>query len=164
MRSHHATTLIVLAATLAAYGCSTNSSSQPMGDAVPESMRPLTAVADLSPTAGNTVRGTVTFTREAGGVRIVADLAGLAPGEHGFEVLASGDCQALEVASAGDLGNLTADPAGNARVDRVDPNLLLDGEQSIIGRALVVRAGPATSSASPAAPRTACGVIVKIGE
>ena len=87
----------------------------------------------------------------------------LAPGEHGFQVLASGDCQSLEAASAGDLGNLTADPSGNARVDRVDPTLLLEGEQSIIGHALVVRAGPATSAASPAA-RTACGMIVKVGE
>jgi Cu-Zn family superoxide dismutase len=144
-------------------------------------------VADLSPTAGNTVRGTVSLTQEAGGVRIVADLSGLTPGEHGFHIHETGDCSAPDAAPAGDhfnpvgaphgapeaqvrhvgdLGNITADASGNARYDRVDARLSLEGEHSVIGRAIVVHAGADDLTSQPAGnagPRAACGVISRLG-
>ena len=52
------------------------------------------AVAVLSPTKGNDVSGTVTFTKVDGGVKIVADVTGLTPGQHGFHIHEFGDCSA----------------------------------------------------------------------
>ena len=94
---------------------------------------PTRAVAVLVPTAGSTVRGTVTFTAAESGVHITAQLEGLAPGNHGFHVHEFGDCSAVDGTSAGghfnpagaphadpqaatrhvgDLGNLAADMIG----------------------------------------------------
>ena len=50
------------------------------------------AAAELRATQGNAVKGTVTFTQEANGVRVKGALSGLAPGKHGFHVHANGDC------------------------------------------------------------------------
>jgi Cu-Zn family superoxide dismutase len=141
------------------------------------------AVAVLAPTGGNTARGTVTFERAAGGVRIMAQLEGLPAGDHGFHIHEFGDCSAADGASAGghynpagavhagpeatarhvgDLGNLTADTRGIARYDRTDPIVRLDGPQSVIGRSVIVHAGADDLSSQPtgnAGARLACGVI-----
>src|SRR5437764_13558749 len=82
-----AATFLFLAA-----GCATERSSQSKGPA---------AMAVLAPTQGNNVKGTVTFTQQKGGVRIVADVDGLTPGEHGFHIHEKGDCSAPDAASAG---------------------------------------------------------------
>src|SRR5947207_13716442 len=50
---------------------------------------PLKAVAVLHPTAGSKVSGTVTFTEEADGVRVRAEITGLTPGNHGFHITSS---------------------------------------------------------------------------
>src|SRR2546427_6910973 len=120
---------------------------------------PLKAIAVLHPTAGNKVSGTVTFTEEADGVKVHADLTGLAPGNHGFHVHEFGDCSAADAASAGahfnpmkkphgapdaaerhagDLGNLEADSTGKAHLELKDNMLKLSGENSILGRGLIV--------------------------
>src|ERR1700734_3260246 len=65
------------------------------------------AVASLSPTKGNDVSGTVTFTKVDGGVKIVADVTGLTPGSHGFHIHEFGDCSAPDGASAGGHFNPT---------------------------------------------------------
>jgi Cu-Zn family superoxide dismutase len=41
---------------------------------------------------------------------------------------------------AGDIGNIEADKEGNAHLDYVDPVLSLSGENSIIGRGVIVHA------------------------
>src|SRR6185295_7976712 len=51
------------------------------------------AVALLAPTGTNTAMGTVTFTEEAGGVRVVALLTMVPAGDHGFHVHVRGDCR-----------------------------------------------------------------------
>lgn len=141
------------------------------------------AVATLAPTQGNQVRGTVTFTRETDGVRVVADLAGLKPGEHGFHIHENGDCSAPDASSAGghfnptgmphggpdspqhhlgDMGNLTADDSGNAKLDRVFDFLKLNGTNRIVGHSVIVHAGRDDLTSQPsgnAGPRVACGVI-----
>ena len=143
------------------------------------------AIATLSPTAGNNARGTVLFIRESGGVRVVADITGLTPGKHGFHIHEKGDCSAPDATSAGghfnpahtqhggpattprhagDFGNITANEAGVAHFDTVDANLKLEGESSIIGRAVIChgKADDLTSQpAGNAGPRVACGVIEK---
>lgn len=144
-----------------------------------------TAVAELEPTEGNEVRGTVTFTEEGDGVRVVATLTGLEAGPHGFHVHEFGDCSAPDASSAGghfaplgnphgapdaaegqrhvgDLGNIEADDTGSASYDRVDNVITLDGERSIIGKAVVVHSQEDDFETQPtgdAGDRLACGVI-----
>ena len=62
---------------------------------------PNKAVAVLSPASGSAVKGTVTFTKVEGGVKVVADLEGLTPGDHGFHIHQFGDCSAPDATSAG---------------------------------------------------------------
>jgi len=182
MRSHHVPVAALIA--VLAGGCSSSRTGDNAVAASPEPIHPLTAVADLSPIGDNTVRGTVTLTREPGGVHIVANVEGLTPGDHAFTVLETGQCPsyadsaavlphfkptgaphgAVDAASRhlGDLGNLTADPSGNAHYDRVDAGLSLEGPQSVVGHVMVVRASADDPAAQPdghAGPRTACAVI-----
>lgn len=140
------------------------------------------AVAALSPTKGSHVSGTVTFT-VTGGVRIVADVTGLTPGEHGFHIHEFGDCSAPDATSAGghfnprhtqhgapdasvrhagDFGNLVANGAGNAHYDRVDKMISLNGAESIVGHGVIVHEKVddfITQPTGNAGARVACGVI-----
>ena len=141
------------------------------------------AIAVLHPTKGNKVQGTVTFTKETDGVRIVADLSGLTPGEHGFHVHEDGDCSSADGSSAGghfnpedqphgapdsearhvgDFGNITADASGKAHYDRIDKDATLGGKDSVIGHAVIVHAKADDLKSQPsgdAGSREACGVI-----
>lgn len=131
--------------------------------------------------------GFVRFIRDAqtesdGSVRIIAELAGLTPGEHGFHVHETGDCSAADFASAGehfatddhkvhgmpsddlrhagDLGNIVANDDGTARLDRRDDVIQLDGRRSIVGRALIVHEHKDDGQdAKSAGGRVLCGVI-----
>lgn len=141
------------------------------------------AVAVLHPTAGSKTVGVVTFTQVIGGIRVVARIEGLTPGEHGFHIHEFGDCSAANGSSAGghfnpagcehgapessprhagDLGNLTANEQGVAIYDRVDQALAFDGQNSIIGRGLIVHEKADDLKSQPtgaAGARVACGVI-----
>lgn len=141
------------------------------------------AVAVLQPTKDSTVHGIVTFTKAEGGIRVLADLEGLAPGEHGFHIHDFGDCSApdgtsagghfnpaghqhggpdVEMRHVGDLGNLTADASGKAHYDRVDKQLSLEGDHSIIGRSVIVHEKVDDLKSQPtgnAGARLACGAI-----
>lgn len=141
------------------------------------------AIAAMQPTQGSQVRGVVSFAKTSGGVRVVVDLQGLAPGKHGFHVHEFGDCSADDASSAGghfnpghgshgapdakvrhagDLGNLEADASGHAALDRVDSTLALDGPGSILGRAVIAHAAEDDLTTQPsgnAGARQACGVI-----
>jgi len=141
------------------------------------------AVAVLLPTEANSVSGTVTFTKVQTGVRIVADVSGLTPGLHGLQIHEFGNCGARDAASAGGvfnpsrmqhaapdasfrqaggLGNLFADTSGRAHYDRVDTVILLEGPNSIVGRAVTVHQRPDDLRTQPSGnvgPAVACGVI-----
>ena len=121
---------------------------------------PLKAVAVLHPSAGGKVSGTVTFTEEADGVQVSAEITGLTPGNHGFHVHEFGDCSAADASSAGahfnpnhkphagpetperhvgDMGNVQADASGKATLKYVDHQIsLTNDERSVIGRSVVV--------------------------
>jgi Cu-Zn family superoxide dismutase len=185
MRSFQAVTGAALGITLLCTGCS-STPSENLAEASPDAFHPATVMADLSPTTGNTVRGTVTLTSDPGGVRVVADLEGLTPGEHGFHIHDSADCSGLDAASpdvhfspaggthgapdaaqhhAGDLGNLIADAAGKARMDRVATGLSLEGPGSVVGHAIVVHGAADDLVSQPdgrAGAPVACGVLVKV--
>src|SRR5438309_11155630 len=149
-----------------------------------KSSKPLKAVAVLHPTAGNKVSGTVTFTEEADGVRVRAEITGLTPGNHGFHIHEFGDCSAADASSAGahfnptnnphagpdaaerhvgDMGNVEADAAGKATLEYVDHQISLTNDQrSVIGRSVVVHAKAYDLKSQPSGDsgaRVACGVI-----
>lgn len=141
------------------------------------------AVAVLQPTKDSAVRGSVSFSRVAEGVRVVARVEGLTPGLHGFHVHEFGDCSAPDGASAGahfnpagaqhagpheplrhagDMGNVEANPQGVAVVDYVDPQASFEGASSILGRGVIVHASADDLKTQPtgnAGGRLACGVI-----
>lgn len=142
----------------------------------------LVAMATINPTKGNTVNGTVTFTKVDDGIKIVADINGLAPGKHGFHIHEFGDCSDDAAAAGahfnpthhkhgspedldrhvGDLGNLVADEKGSAHYERIDNIISFDGESSIIGRSIIVHADADdfhTQPAGASGAKMACGVI-----
>ena len=149
-------------------------------------LRSSTATAALAPTKGNQVAGNVTFVQKGDKVLVEARIIGLTPGLHGFHIHEKPDCTAADGMSAGghfnprkaphagpesaqrhagDLGNLNAD-AGGVAVYRAEIRgiTLGMGEDSIIGRSVIVHANPddlRTQPAGNAGARLACGLISK---
>lgn len=143
----------------------------------------LEARAKVAPTEGNKVKGEVFFTALPEGIRIVADFEGLTPGEHGFHVHDKGDCSAHDASSAGghfnptntkhggpdsserhvgDLGNVVADGEGRAHYERTDKVITLNGENSIVGRSIVIHADKDDFTTQPtgnSGARVGCGII-----
>jgi Cu-Zn family superoxide dismutase len=142
------------------------------------------AVATLTPTQGNSVRGLVMFHEMQGHLMVHAKLSGLKPGaEQGFHLHEKGDCASADGTSAGGHFNPDGKPhgpqdaahhAGDMPALKADANGVVDqkfmlmgptvgaGPTSIVGRSVVVHAGPDDYSSQPAGnsgPRVACGVI-----
>ncbi len=182
----HALLLFVAVAFLAA-GCA-DSGEQPEpfeDDTVATDVQPaVMAVADLQPTEGNDISGRVSFTQEPGGVQVIADVRGLSEGQHGFHVHENGDCGDNAQAAGGhynpgndphgaptdppsehhtgDMGNITADASGTARLDTTFSFLSLEGDTAIVGKALIVHGGRDDLTSQPsgdAGARVACAVI-----
>ena len=145
------------------------------------------ATAILAPTKGNSVSGTVNFTQKGDVVLVDAKVNGLKPnGTHGIHIHEKGNCSASDASSAmghfnpqssqhgaatgsprhgGDLGNLKADANGSAHISIEVSAISLGTESdSIIGRAVIVHAGPDDLKSQPAGnsgARVACGLISK---
>jgi Cu-Zn family superoxide dismutase len=142
------------------------------------------AIAVLHPSSASKVTGTVTFTEQADGVQIQAEITGLSPGNHGFHIHEFGDCSATDASSAGahfnpthkphagpdsperhvgDMGNVQADASGKATLKYVDHQISLSNdERSAIGRSVVVHEKPDDLKSQPSGDsgaRIACGVI-----
>jgi len=141
------------------------------------------ATAEMHGTQGNDISGKVTFTKVPGGVSVKADLTGLTPGNHGFHVHEKGDCSAPDASSAGahfnttgtkhgarehmsahtgDMGNIVADDSGKAHDEYVDTKMKLEGDSSVIGKAVIVHEktdDQVTQPAGNSGNRVACGVI-----
>lgn len=141
------------------------------------------AKAEVHSTKGSTVSGTVWFTQEDDGVKVVADFDGLTPGKHGFHVHEKGDCSAPDAATAGghfnptkslhggpdsairhvgDLGNVEADAKGHGHYERVDKVIALSGKNNIVGLSVVIHADEddlRTQPSGNSGARLGCGVI-----
>ena len=152
-------------------------------DAVVSAQNGNAATAELEPTKGNEAKGTVKFEPVSGGVRVVAELSGLKPGKHGLHVHEKGDCSAPDASSAGDhfnptpaphgsrdeksahigdMGNIVANEDGEARLEYVDPHMALQGEKSILGKAVIVHAQAddlTTQPSGDSGARVGCGVV-----
>ena len=157
-------------------GCATNKET---------STHKADAIAVLSPTQGNEVRGTLYFTKLSEGVRIDGEITGLKPGTHGFHIHDKGDCSAPDAMSAGghfnpakmkhgsptsaerhagDYGNIEANASGVARFSKVDRAATLEGPNSVLGHAVIVHADRDDLTTDPtgnAGKRVACGIIEK---
>ncbi|KAJ8314933.1 hypothetical protein KUTeg_007083 [Tegillarca granosa] len=136
------------------------------------------------------VTGTVNFQQEKNGdpVKVTGEISGLAPGQHGFHIHEFGDntngCTSAgphynphgkehggpedENRHVGDLGNVTANADGVAKIEIKDSQLSLTGPLSIIGRTVVVHADvddlgkgghEDSKTTGHAGGRLACGVI-----
>jgi len=141
------------------------------------------AICVLNPTKGNDVSGTILFAKSDSGVYVTVNIKGLSPGKHGFHIHEFGDCSAAngtsagghynpeghdhsdpmaEMRHAGDLGNVTANEEGIAHLEHFDKLIKLNGENSIIGRSIIVHADEDDLTSQPtgnAGARVACGVI-----
>lgn len=144
------------------------------------------AIAELeSAPSGAAVEGTVTFTeQEGGGVLVEADVTGLSAGAHGFHIHEQGECEPPGFESAGghfasegeqhgapdepghhlgDLGNIEVGPSGAVHYSiRADDLTLGGGENSIIGKAVIIHAERDDYETQPtgaSGERVACGVI-----
>jgi Cu-Zn family superoxide dismutase len=141
------------------------------------------AICVVTPTQGNNISGTITFTSNPDGVLVKGDIHGLTPGKHGFHIHECGDCSSADGSSAGghfnpsnmphgapadmnrhegDMGNIEADASGNAHIEYVDKMQTLNGPNSIIGRGVIVHKDADDLKSQPAGnagPRLACGVI-----
>jgi Cu-Zn family superoxide dismutase len=145
---------------------------------------PLRATAQLQPTKGNKTMGEATFEQAGGKVRVVVFVQGLKPGqEHGLHIHEGGDCgadgmnakghfnpygkphgnYASAARHAGDLPPLKANKKGRAKVDiELDLITLASGAGNIVGRSMVIHAGPDDYRTQPtgnSGARIACGVI-----
>jgi Cu-Zn family superoxide dismutase len=150
----------------------------------------MTAVARLAGLDGKPV-GRADFRAANGGVLIVLDLAGLAPGPHGLHLHASGSCDAKSGFTragpilslnpkkrhgylarggplAGDLPNQFAGADGRLKASMVTNGFTLgNGKRSIFDRdgvALIVKTRGDDYRTQPignAGDRIACGVVVR---
>lgn len=148
------------------------------------------AVCILHAGSSQSVTGTIVFEQEgkSGGTKVSGEVTGLAEGKHGFHIHEFGDysngCVSAgahfnpcgkthggpdkEERHAGDLGNIVAGADGVAKFDFTDAQIPLIGENSIIGRSLVVHekeddlgmgGDEESKKTGNAGPRLACGVI-----
>lgn len=141
------------------------------------------AIAILEPTAGSQVKGTITFTKVGDGIRVEGVVTGLTPGKHGFHVHQFGDLTAPDGTSAGghfnpggephggpaakerhagDFGNIDAGADGMSKFAFTDTHISFEGDDSILGRGVVVHAKADDMKSQPsgeAGGRVAVGVI-----
>jgi Cu-Zn family superoxide dismutase len=141
------------------------------------------ATCIVNSTQGNSVTGTITFTKVSDGVKVTAEISGLTKGLHGIHIHEFGDCSSPDGNSAGghfnpatnhhgapvdmnrhhgDMGNILGDDSGKGHLDYVDHTMTLEGEFSIVGKSVIIHANEDDFKTQPtgnAGARIACGII-----
>ncbi len=179
--------IIILVVTGLLVGCKTSTQENTSKEHEAHSSHQETLITEakcvLYPTKGNTVKGVIVFTKTNEGINVSVKASGLSKGKHGFHIHQFGDCSAPDGTSAGghfnpqgmehgapndkmrhvgDFGNIEADASGNVDLEFNDTQISFDGDNSIIGRSVVVHAGEDDLHSQPtgnAGARVACGVI-----
>jgi Cu-Zn family superoxide dismutase len=143
-----------------------------------------TALAELAAPGYKDFRAHVHLTETSKGIRIVADVRGLAPGSvHGFHIHEKGVCKGPDFESAGDhynpekhphsapaaqrkhlgdLGNIVANAEGVAVAEVLIPKEKGRDLDKLIHRSIIIHEKAddlATQPAGNAGGRIACGVI-----
>jgi superoxide dismutase, Cu-Zn family len=187
---------LVIAGTLLLVACSREQPAGALREPEPSTAAPAEkttpaapahqAVAQIAPTQGNTVTGSLALDPSPQGVRITGAIQGLKPtAEFGFHVHEKGDCSAPDGSSAGghfnptqaqhgnptssthhagDMMNIKSNAEGVAQVDTTAAGTTLHGEPTtdIMGKAIVVHEGADDYTSQPSGnsgKRIACGVI-----
>jgi Cu-Zn family superoxide dismutase len=145
---------------------------------------PETAVANMMPTEGNQVSGTIKFVSKGNDTLVDISIRNLSPGAHGIHINERGDCSAPDGLSAGahfnptgtphggmdgphhlgDLGNIVAGADGTVILNFHVKDLNLSGEPNITGRAVIIHSGADDMKTQPtgnSGKRLACGVITR---
>ncbi|HRI52747.1 MAG TPA: superoxide dismutase family protein [Pseudomonadota bacterium] len=142
------------------------------------------AVTTLEARSNSTVKGQATFTQAGDKVKILVEVSGATPGQHGLHVHENGDCSAPDAKSAGghfnpgnaehgapdkathhagDFGNLTVGEDGNGKLELLTDQISVNpGTVSVVGRALVLHEkvdDTATQPTGNSGGRIGCGVI-----
>lgn len=145
---------------------------------------PRTIEVKLEPKSNSKLSGTATLTETDGGVRVVLQVEGISPGDHGAHVHEKGDCSAPDGSSAGghfnpaghqhglpaveqrhlgDLGNITIgkDGKGTHEITVPGANLKPDDPNSYVGKAIIVheKKDDGGQPVGNAGGRIGCGVI-----
>ena len=154
-------------------------------DDAPANASSMKAMCKLVPIGDSKVKGAVSFTQNGNRVEMHGEVTGLKPGKHGFHVHDKGDLSdKVEGKSTGghfnptdqphgkmtdperhvgDLGNIEANEEGIATIDKQDSVISLMGENSIVGRSIVIHADADqfTQPTGEAGARVAFGLIEK---
>lgn len=144
---------------------------------------PKNAIAVIRSFGKSKAEGVVRFTATADGLEIVGEISGLKPGDHGFHIHEFGDVSSADAKChgghfnpdkkkhggptdverhVGDLGNITANGRGVAKISMTDRQISLSGPHSIIGRAVIIHAKADDLKGQPsgnAGDRIAGGVV-----
>ena len=146
------------------------------------------ATAELQPTKGSSVTGSLMFEQRLDSVVVSGEVRGLTPNtEHGFHIHAKGDCSSGDgmstgghynpfgrmhaahgdaVHHTGDLPSLRADGAGVARIQFETSQLTVGSGRGddVVSHGLILHRDPDDFKTQPtgnSGPRLACAVIAR---
>jgi Cu-Zn family superoxide dismutase len=142
------------------------------------------ATAAIEARSSSAVSGTATFEQVGNKVKIVVEVSGATPGQHGLHIHEKGDCSAPDAKSAGDhfnpgkmehgspdkpmrhagdFGNITVADDGKGRLELESDQLSVSaGANGALGRAIVLHEKPDDTVTQPSGnsgARIGCGAI-----
>ncbi|WP_025740071.1 superoxide dismutase family protein [Aquimarina pacifica] len=143
----------------------------------------------LEPKNDSNITGSITFTETEGIVNMVAEVKGLAEGEHAIHIHEKADCSSADGKSTGghwnpgltphgkwgakegyhkgDIGNFKTDASGIGNITFATNEWCLgcdDEKKNIIGKAIIVHQGTDDFTSQPsgaAGSRVSCGAIIQ---